>query len=334
MPRELNIVVDLSHWRLPRLSSRSWAVIAGAALFLALSQEAGSQLEDVKLNTYFPAPSGVYQQLMTSGNAYFATSGGAAEIGSPGGSGTPSANVANAALVVASGNVGIGTAASGVNSPSYYFNQPGGGGGLRIGPYVSGGQAQIQLDNSQSNQAGQLNRWQNRLEIWASDQIGLGTGPGYNDPLNFFPGKYVTIFGFRIPIQPPMMIFQGSTTVSQLINMQGVNYIDPGVPALGNVPYGCSIHSSGCGSNPCQISCPSNPNNVQHASYSAIAVSGGGGCPAGTVAVFNGPVNSVSYTYPSEGSYGSGQLQWPTGWTYACSGSFGVSGIYVTCCDL
>jgi hypothetical protein len=60
------------------------------------------------------------------------------------------------------GNVGIGTTTPSVS--------------LHIGPEVSGGQAQIQLDNKQSGQWGQINRWTNRLEILASDQICMAIG--------------------------------------------------------------------------------------------------------------------------------------------------------------
>lgn len=52
------------------------------ALILALaSSELGSQ--SVTLTTYYPAPSGVYGQLITSGNTFIARDGGSAVIGTP-----------------------------------------------------------------------------------------------------------------------------------------------------------------------------------------------------------------------------------------------------------
>ena len=255
MSRELNIVVDLSDWRAPKLSPWARRFLVAGALFALLAPEAGSQLEDVQLNTYFPAPSGIYQQLMTSGNAYFATTGGATEIGGA------SSAIGNASLVVARGNVGIGTAASGINAPSYYFNQPGGGGGLRIGPYVSGGQAQIQLDNSQSNQAGQLNRWTDRLQLWATDEVALGSNAGspYSDTLSYQPGSLTVAGPTNVAIQG-----EGMSSTAQIVGTNSNAGLWYTSNAPGNVPYNCYW----TGSSNCQA-CPSGQN---------VVLGGGGGC--------------------------------------------------------
>jgi hypothetical protein len=47
--------------------------------------------------------------------------------------------------------------------------------GLHIGSGVSGGQAQLRLDNANGNYGG-LNRWADRLEVFANDAIGFSVG--------------------------------------------------------------------------------------------------------------------------------------------------------------
>lgn len=70
---ELNIHLDL------RLGARSarWAMI-GAMLF-ALAPELAS--ESVTLTTYYPAPSGVYTQMIATGNTYSARDAGFLDVG-------------------------------------------------------------------------------------------------------------------------------------------------------------------------------------------------------------------------------------------------------------
>ncbi len=288
MSRELNIVVDLSDWRAPKLSPWARRFLVAGALFALLAPEAGSQLEDVQLNTYFPAPSGIYQQLMTSGNAYFATTGAGAgsfvEIGSPGGSGTPTGTVGNnAALVVASGNVGVGVSAGGgtdQNATSYYFapNQPGAGGGLRIGPYISGGQAQIELDNSNGS-AGQINRWQNQLQLWATDQVAIGGNNLHSDSILYSNTG-----------SDPTLLITGVSQISQMISGgNNLNYNDTG-------PYGGVTGNV--------------PNNCYWGGGAAQAVvSGGGGC---------GSYTDFPMAYMFSGVNG----QAPTGYTVQCAGAW------------
>jgi hypothetical protein len=177
MSRELRIVVDLSDWRAPRFSPWAKRLFLGGALFALLAPKAGSQLEDVQLNAYFPAQMGVYQQLMTSGNAYLATNNasgaGFVEIGSPGGTGTPTASVTNAALAVASGNVGVGT----INPAAT----------VHLGTGGPGGAGSVQLDN-QNGSTGQvapvtlpygLFAGSPAWAFWANDGVMVGANTSY-----------------------------------------------------------------------------------------------------------------------------------------------------------
>lgn len=66
-----------------------------------------------------------------------------------------------------SGNVGIGIVTPSVN-------------GLHIGSGVAGGQAQLRLDNA-NGEWGMINRWTNRLQILASDGVGISVGDGNSE---------------------------------------------------------------------------------------------------------------------------------------------------------
>ncbi len=50
-----------------------------AGLFLGLANELAS--ENVSLTTYYPAPSGVYSQMVTTGNTFLARDGGYVDVG-------------------------------------------------------------------------------------------------------------------------------------------------------------------------------------------------------------------------------------------------------------
>src|SRR5207249_475218 len=79
-----------------------------AAVLLLLSgmaQELAS--ENVTLTTYYPAPSGVYTQMITTGKTYLARDGGYVDVG------TTAALAAGNEMAIMGGNVGIGTTAPG-----------------------------------------------------------------------------------------------------------------------------------------------------------------------------------------------------------------------------
>lgn len=92
-------------------------------LVLACAPEIGS--ENVTLSTYYPAPSGVYAQMLTTGNAYLARDGGSVGIGTTGAAnkldvkgGVAVGNYAGIDAgpsngLIVSGSVGIGTKSPG-----------------------------------------------------------------------------------------------------------------------------------------------------------------------------------------------------------------------------
>lgn len=62
-----------------RFGSRAARGLMAAVMFFAAVPELAS--ESVTLTTYYPAPSGVYAQMITTGNTYLARDGGAVRIG-------------------------------------------------------------------------------------------------------------------------------------------------------------------------------------------------------------------------------------------------------------
>jgi hypothetical protein len=319
-----------------------------------LAPECGSQLEDVTLKTYYPATTGVYQQLLTFGNAYLAvnnTGNSFVEVGGTDGS------ASGAMLVVRNGSVGIGTPYSGSGVPSYYFTQPGAG-GLRVGPnYPTGsGSAQIELDEINTTltnaanptpvpypQAGQINRinGSGELQLWSTYKVSLGAGTPYSDTLHFIGAQ--TPAGNTLGV----MVAYGSMTVSGQIAAEGVFYTDPGVPYMGNVPYNCFLFSG--------LQCPPPQNGSQN---QVVAIAGGGNCGPGYVEVANGPAaglpnsgpgqtNPLNYkapdslvtppAYPPQLNVPT--LTYPTAWNFTCGDIFhptytAPSNTWVECCDL
>jgi hypothetical protein len=93
----------------------------GGALFLFLLAAVPSELasEAVTLNSYYPAPSGIYTQMITTGNTYLARDSGYVGVGVNGsiaGVGTITAptnttGVNSTKLIVLGGNFGVGTVA-------------------------------------------------------------------------------------------------------------------------------------------------------------------------------------------------------------------------------
>ncbi len=172
MAAALNINLEL------RLPHRAWIGLVALFIFLASAGSLGS-MEQVQMTVYYPAPSGAYQQMLVNGNAYLAmpNPGGSAALVEAGGV----QPVADASIVLmvnnaSRGNVGIGTLAPAAS-------------GLEIGAGVPGGQAQLQLDNA-DGQSAQIDRWTNRLEVYATDAITLQTGIGGSTNYNGDFGGY------------------------------------------------------------------------------------------------------------------------------------------------
>jgi hypothetical protein len=74
---------------------------------------AGAEEEKLTICTYYPAPSGTYNQLTTTGNTYLATTSGNVGIGTTAPQGLLQVGTSPGAglIVTPSGNVGIGTTA-------------------------------------------------------------------------------------------------------------------------------------------------------------------------------------------------------------------------------
>lgn len=84
------------------------ALLLGAAGFLLLAAAAELGSESFTMSTTYPAPSGIYNQMVTTGKTYLARdSGGFLSVGS---AASPSAGTI---MTVSGGNVGIGTVNAG-----------------------------------------------------------------------------------------------------------------------------------------------------------------------------------------------------------------------------
>ncbi len=81
--------------------ARSLRVLLTAAMVFSVATEVAS--ESVSLTTYYPAPSGVYTQLIGTSNTYLARDAGYLDVGT---NAVPSAGTK---MAVMNGNVGIGT---------------------------------------------------------------------------------------------------------------------------------------------------------------------------------------------------------------------------------
>ncbi len=219
-----------------RLSSR-WLAVLLAAGFVLAGVKSISSTQDVRLSTYYPAPNGLYQQMLTSGNAYLNpnagngasnpvnnTIGNYVEIGPAPAGGPQMVQDKYASLVVPSGNVAIGANSMSGIIGGYNLGVQG---GLHIGGGVPGGQAQIQLDNV-SAPLGQVNRWTNRLEFWASDQLSLGVGPllPYSNRADA-----LSISNGAMSVNGPIA-FDGSAMANSPMTLNGTG---------GNVPHNCYL---------------------------------------------------------------------------------------------
>ncbi len=92
------------------------ALLLGAAGFLLLAAAAELGSESFTMSTTYPAPSGIYNQMITTGPTYLARNGGSVGIGTT----SPGATLDVAGSVNTSGNVtvggGLALKANGTNS--------------------------------------------------------------------------------------------------------------------------------------------------------------------------------------------------------------------------
>jgi hypothetical protein len=163
-------------------------------------------------------PAGQTFSGITSSGGILTQVGSCISIGGGGGAGwaTSGSNVYNT-----SANVGIGTASPAVS-------------GLHIGSGVSGGQAQLRLDNS-NGQYGGLNRWTDRLELMSSNAIGLSAGAVGSSQLWLTNGGNVGI--------------GTSNPQAQLDVANGARFHGGLISTTGDAGYGpLNIHSWGLGS--------------------------------------------------------------------------------------
>lgn len=233
-----------------RAPRRFWIILLGSAVFFATVENLCS-LEQVQLTVFYPAPSGAYQQLLVNHSAYLAaTAGGIVQVGAIQ---TPSA--APPELMV-NGNMGIGTTNPAVN-------------GLHIGAQVPGGQAQIHLDNAQG-EMGQINRWTNRTEIYATDAIGFGAAANGSTNYNG-DALWVRQANNSVPTNGfstlTMQNVNGDTTMNGAVEAQAFNYT--GAPNTANVLANCRWVTQAIGEGFFfnSVQCPS-----------GYAVSGGASC--------------------------------------------------------
>jgi hypothetical protein len=103
---ELTVRFDLS------FGARTMRCLMASAMIVSAVTEVAS--ESVTLTTYYPAPSGVYSQMITTGNTFLARDGGYLDVGTTG------ALAAGTKMAVMGGSVGIGT-----TSPGYTLDVAG-----------------------------------------------------------------------------------------------------------------------------------------------------------------------------------------------------------------
>jgi hypothetical protein len=104
-----------------KFSERAVRLALVGAMVLAAAPELAS--ESVTLTTYYPAPSGVYTQIIGTSNSYMARDTGILDVG------TSAAQVGSTKLVVMNGPVGIGTTNPGAVAGSAFAIDTAGTGG-------------------------------------------------------------------------------------------------------------------------------------------------------------------------------------------------------------
>lgn len=177
---------------IPRLNAR-WALVA---LFLTLG--AGDLAsESVTLTTYYPAPSGVYTQMITTDNTWLARDTAAAGVSV----GTTQTVQAGDKMIVMGGNVGIGT-----TDPNNTLQITGTGGGTidllvngRIQTGDGGNAGGIWLSNGNNMFVGQngtnVGFWTagvgfNAFQISQAGNVGIGAGPNASYRLDVQGGNF------------------------------------------------------------------------------------------------------------------------------------------------
>jgi hypothetical protein len=169
MRQDIHVHLDLS------VPTRTLIFLMAAALLVTVTPELGS--ENVTLSTYYPAPSGVYNQMITTGNTFLASPIPA--TGLPGGSvGIGTTNPGTALLAVMNGNVGIGTT-NPLTSPSAQLHLWGSTAGGMHGGDLGIGQ---QNDSTPYMRLGMDTGWNQYVAnnaYWAGGQYNYVNGGGY-----------------------------------------------------------------------------------------------------------------------------------------------------------
>lgn len=157
------------------LTSSSMIDLSGRIGVGTLAPRAGWRMEVVGSTLFRPGGTGGEMQFSTpngetglswlkgtASRADIRFNGTALTLAAAAGNPAPVPPATNGLVVTTAGRVGIGTGGPAVA-------------GLHIGSGVSGGQAQLRLDNSNGTSGG-LNRWTNRLEVVSSNAIALSAG--------------------------------------------------------------------------------------------------------------------------------------------------------------
>ncbi len=182
MPRRLHYEamketyrVDI-HLSVPRTAPRSLLV---AALLVLVVPELGS--ESVTLTTYYPAPSGVYTNMITTGNTYLARDSGNVAIGATSATGKLEVKVA-----------GNGTSAFRLLAGANAF--------LDVTPKLVGGRSQTVLDAANRDVVIQNGTGYVGIGTTAPDRKLHVAGDVRVDNGNLYPGCYWKTFGYTASV--------------------------------------------------------------------------------------------------------------------------------------